>query len=172
MSKNVIVNGKPHEGVSFLELLTTAGATALFKDMDEVGGSLPGFAEMASGTFTVDAVKMGNPIIGSAEHISVEHGMSGKPDGFAVFAKHFFDTMDANVVGEIYTNGWNIVAGRRSVEGNTAHPGAGPVTNPVVDDTCIYPQGTAYAKFQPTYKDNEGNEGQQEYIWIAWRIAE
>lgn len=173
MSKNIIVNGKTHTGVSFLEVLTTAGVVALFKDMDEAsGGSLPGLAEVASGTFTVEAAKMGGKDSGNADYLAVAHGLSGAPDGFAVVPKYLYDTVDNNLFGEVYNNGWNIAGGRRSVEGNTSHVQVNNATGVLVDDTNIYPIGVAFAKFQPTYKDNAGNEGQQEYIWIAWRNAE
>ena len=172
MSKNIIVNGNTHTGVSFLEVLTTEGASALFKDMDEVSsGGMAGLAEVASGTFTVDAATMGSTDSGSASYLTVEHGMSGMPDGFTVIPKYFYDTMDSNFFGEVYTGAFNIVGGRRSVESDTTHVQANPTTT-LANDTNIYPFGTAYAMFQPTYIDNEGNEGQQEYIWIAWRKAE
>lgn len=172
MSKNVIVNGKTHNGISFLELLTTEGVPALFKDIDEVssGAGMTGLAEVASGTFTVGAQTMGGTETANSP-LPVKHGMSGRPDGFAVIPKYFYDTMDNNIFGEVYTGAFNITGGRRSVASATMHVQANPDTT-LANDTNIYPSGIAFAQFQPTYKDSDGNEGQQEYIWIAWRIAE
>ena len=167
MSKNVIVNGKTHNGISFLELLTTEGASALFKDIDEVnsGVGMTGLAEVASGVFTVDKTA-------SFLENGVEHGMSGAPDGFAVVPVHFYDTIDENFFGEVYTTGWNIAGGRRSIESNTTHFQGGTDRGILADEKKIYPLGSSFGMFNPTYTDNDGNTGTQEYIWIAWRLAE
>lgn len=170
--KDIIVNGKTHNGVSFLEVLTTAGVSALFKDMDEVsGGGMPGLAEVASGVFTVEKETTGNPDPNNTAHVAVEHGMSGMPDGYAVFPKYFYDTQDNNLVGAIRVHGQHFSRGRRVIANNTWQNSGGDA---VADMTAthIYPQGNAFGSFKPTYIDNEGNEGQQEYIWIAWRMAE
>ena len=172
MSKNVIVNGKTHNGVSFLEVLTTEGVAALFKDVDEAAGSLTGLSEVASGVFTVDAVKAGDKNPGAAGYIGIEHGMSGTPDGFAVVPMYFYDTIDENFFGEIYNNGWNIAGGRRSISSNTSHPAIDNGFGPLADETKIYPRGSGYGKFNPTYTDDGGNVGTQKYIWIAWKKAE
>lgn len=171
MSKNIIVNGKTYNGVSFLQLLTTEGVSALFKDMDEVGGGMPGLAEVTSGTFTVEAATVGNTDPSNAGSVIVEHGMSAAPDGYAVFPKYWYDTMDRNLICTIRAHGRNAVSGRRAIEGDVWQS-VGSAVSGDVTATCFYPLSASYAQFQPNYIDNAGNQGQQVYIWIAWRNAE
>ena len=173
MSKNVIVNGKTYEGVSFLELLTTAGATALFKDMDEVAGGLLHTTEIASGTFTVPASTHGNTDFTNASAINVEHGMANTPDFWLVYPKYFFDTMDSNLFMAMYSRvaGRLITDGRRAIEGGSFSY-TGTTVVELADATHLHFLAGNHTRYQPTYIDNEGNTGTQEYIWIAWKCAE
>ena len=53
MSKNVTVNGVDYSGVSQVQLKTTAGGTALFKDVDEITEPSGSVTITANGTHDV-----------------------------------------------------------------------------------------------------------------------
>lgn len=163
MSKNVFVNGEAYSGVSTLELLLVEGGTALFKDIDEAASGGSAVLEMATGTFTVEAVATNSPVI--------NHGMAVKPDVAVVVPVHWHDTTDNNLAICTCSQVAYAASGRRAVDGGTSFYSGGIDATKITDTTLTF-TGGAYAKFQPTYTNAAGETAQQVYKWIAFKFKE
>jgi hypothetical protein len=172
MSKNVVVNGETYKDVSTIQLSRTDGATALFKDIDEIS-SVAGIAEIASGTFSVQVETSGNLGTHAETAVVINHGMTTMPDVYIIVPKFWYDTQDNNFVQAICDRRTNHASsiGRRSVESDTWQKTSGPADG-YINDIYFYAMGNAFGNFKPTYIDNEGNEKQQEYVWIALKLTE
>lgn len=145
--------------------------SALIAGISQGGGLPTGVAEIASGTFSVaEATIYG---------ILTEHGMSGVPDGWIVVPTIWYDTQDSQLVSASYVRyRASLVYGRRSVASNTSWTGSTPLFEVQDGGESEYGYGKyvnirsgAYAKFLPTWIDEEGNTGTQIYRWISWRWA-
>ena len=79
MSKNVTVNGVDYTGVSQVQLPTTDGATALFKDVDEITTPSGDINITENGTHDVSAY--------AQAVVNVESGGSGNTDEYERFAR-------------------------------------------------------------------------------------
>lgn len=79
MSKNVNVNGVDYTGVSQVQLKTTAGGTALFKDVDEITTPSGSINITENGTHDVSAY--------AQAVVNVESGGSGNTDEYERFAR-------------------------------------------------------------------------------------
>ena len=171
MSKNVKINGVEYNGVSTVELITTDGESAMFKDIDEIA-SFNNVVALASGEFGVDEETNGKDAQGNYQKI-VEHGMDVKPDVVMIRPKYWFDTQDNNLKLTAYntTIPVAIFFGTRTVSTATNWYGV-DTTEDLVTDTTIKMMAGVYAKFKPTYIDADGNEGTQIYQWIAVKFAE
>lgn len=79
MSKNVTVNGVDYTGVSQVQLPTTAGGTALFKDVDEITTPSGDINITENGTHDVSAY--------AQAVVNVESGGSGNTDEYERIAR-------------------------------------------------------------------------------------
>lgn len=97
MSKNIKLNNKAYNGISTVELPTTDGATATFKDVDEIQEGGGGYSESNSVTFTGEIQGV---VGGAASHIGIriEHGLSQTPK-FAIMTSNA--AVDGTVKGNV-----------------------------------------------------------------------
>lgn len=162
--KDVIVNGETHEGISTVELALAAGGTTLFRDIDEMSGGVDGIVEIACGRFTVTAEAANAP--------AIAHGMSVKPDAAVCIPVPWHDTTNYNLAVAAVSQYAAASYGRRELAETSTGFGAGNMAETYITDTTIQFLGGAYAKFQPTWTDAEGNTGTQVYLWVAVKFAE
>lgn len=163
MSKNVVVNGVTYSGVSLVELALATGGTAFFKDVDEASGGNADVFEIAVGTFTVEEETTKSPVI--------NHGMAVKPDVAVVLPMHWHDTINSNLAICACSVAAFAAYGRRDIKDGTLFS-AGGLDSTKITDTTITFTGGAYAKFQPTYTNEDGETAQQVYKWVALKFAE
>lgn len=169
MSKDVTVNGKNFEGVSTVQLPLTNGGSALFRDVDEIS-NVDGIVAMACGTFSVESETDGK--VNSNYTLVFEHGMGMTPDVWCATPQYWYNTQNSQLRVVTYNakTGMSAVCGTRDVEAGTNWNGVS--TEKLADETTITLYGGAFAKFFPTYIDNDGNEGKQIYHWVAVKFAE
>ena len=154
--KDVVINGVTYNGISSVQLTTTAGGTANFKDVEEIatpGGS----ASVETGTFVGDGT------------YNVTMPVTSKKQGYIIIAENYDSlSTDASALGnmcilyEFFDAANGMCGNRRVYNGGVISAVQGTdVTNVTMTDSAVI-------KSKPLMYMQEHYASGETYRWIAW----
>ena len=154
--KDVVVNGVTYSGISSVQLATTAGGTANFKDVEEITTS-GGSADVETGTFVGDGT------------YNVTMPVTSKKQGYIIIAENY-DALSADasslgtqcILYEFFDAANGMCGNRRVYNGSVISA----VQGATVDNVTM--TDSAVTKTQPLMYMQEHYASGETYRWIAW----
>ena len=163
MSKNVKLNGKDYLGVSTIQVPTTSGGVASFKDVDEIVNVPTSGGTMESGIFVGnDAMSIEIPVTSKKSHIAI---WTTEASALAV-GKMFTNISCLAIEGvgltyaSVNPNGTDSMGYAFDEDQYTEESATKPLY-------CIFTDN-AVKVAQTSYNTNQIYSSQLTYNWVAW----